>query len=117
MILLSVEQVRFAEADGNDVWLDTEQGRMRASGRGLGALEERLQGQGFLRVHRHFLVNLRWVKEIVPSFKGGLWLVIDGPGTPLIPVSRRQVAEVRRMLGLTWQWSEKNSATGDGPGA
>jgi hypothetical protein len=114
MILLSVEQVRFAEADGNDVWLETADRRLRASGRGLGALEERLQGQGFLRVHRQFLVNLRWVKEIVPSFKGGFWLVIDGPGNPLIPVSRRQVAEVRRMLGLTWQWSEKSTSR---PGA
>ncbi|MGH9039931.1 MAG: LytTR family DNA-binding domain-containing protein, partial [Acidimicrobiia bacterium] len=101
MILLSTEEIRFAEADENDVWLDTDRGRLRAPERGLGLLEERLRTQGFLRVHRHFLVNLRRVKEIEPNFKGCFWLVLDGPGRQLIPVSRRRTAEVRRSLGLS----------------
>ena len=103
MILLSSEEIRFAEADENDVWLDTDRGRLRAPERGLGLLEERLRSQGFLRVHRHFLVNLRRVKEIAPNFKGCFWLVLDGPGRQLIPVSRRRTAEVRRSLGLSFR--------------
>lgn len=100
MVVVSTDEVRYAEADGNAVWLDTDRGRLRASGRGIGALEERLRGSGFLRVHRHFLVNLRRVKEIVPSFRGCFWLVLDVPGHQLIPVSRRRTPEVRRHLGL-----------------
>jgi sigma-54 dependent transcriptional regulator, acetoin dehydrogenase operon transcriptional activator AcoR len=106
MILLSSEEVRYAEADGNDVWLDTDRGRLRAPGRGIGRLEERLRGQGFLRVHRHFLVNLRRVKEIAPSFQGCFWLILDVPGHQLIPVSRRRTAEVRKSLGLSLSWSQ-----------
>lgn len=103
MILLSPDEIRYAEADGNDVWLHTDQGRLRAPGRGIGVLEERLRSQGFLRVHRHYLVNLRRVKEIAPSFKGTFWLVLDVPGSQLIPVSRRRTAEVRQSLGLSWR--------------
>ena len=106
MILVSIEEVRYAEADGNDVWLDTDRGRLRAPGRGISTLEERLRGQGFLRVHRHFLVNLRRVKEVAPSFKGCFWLVLDVPGHQLIPVSRRRTADVRRSLGLSFRHSD-----------
>jgi hypothetical protein len=101
LIVLGADEVRFAECDGNSVWLDTDRGRLRASGRGLGSLEDRLRGQGFLRVHRCFLVNLGRVKEIAPSFKGRFWLVLDGLGRQLVPVSRRRTAEVRRALGLS----------------
>ncbi|MGH9003023.1 MAG: LytTR family DNA-binding domain-containing protein, partial [Acidimicrobiia bacterium] len=106
MMLLSTQEIRFAEADGSDVWLHTDHGRLRAPERGLGLLEERLRTQEFLRVHRHFLVNLRRVKEIAPNFKGCFWLVLDGPGRQLIPVSRRRTAEVRRCLGLSWNRRE-----------
>lgn len=107
MLLLSTDEIRFAEADGRDVWLHTDRGRLRAPERGFGLLEERLRPHEFLRVHRQFLVNLRRVKEIAPNFKGCFWLVLDGPDRQLIPVSRRRIAEVRRNLGLSWSRRDK----------
>ena len=100
LVVLPPEEIRFAEADGNTIWMTTDQGRLRAFARGLGALEERVDGQGFLRVSRQFLVNLNRVREIAPSFKGGLALVMDGPSKEVIPVSRRHAADVKRTLGL-----------------
>ena len=58
MVLLHRPEVRFAEADGNDVWLVTDEGRLQAAVRGIDKLEEELAGGEFLRVHRRFLVNL-----------------------------------------------------------
>lgn len=100
LVVLAPEEIRFAEADGNTVWMTTDRGRLRAFGRGLRALEDRVAGHGFLRVSRQSLVNLNRVREIAPSFKGGFALAMDGSPDEVIPVSRRHAAEVRRILGL-----------------
>ena len=99
MVLVSAEEVRYAEADGSYVWLDTDRGRLRVPERGMAALEQRLSGQGFVRVHRHYLVNPQRVKEMAPGPNGSIWLVLDVAGPP-VPVARRRAAAVRHMLAL-----------------
>jgi sigma-54 dependent transcriptional regulator, acetoin dehydrogenase operon transcriptional activator AcoR len=100
MLLLHPPEVRFAEADGNDVWLATEDGRLQAAVRGIDKLEQELAGTEFLRVHRRFLVNLSCVRAIDRGQKGELMLIMDREGRETVPVSRRNVAVVRRALGL-----------------
>jgi DNA-binding LytR/AlgR family response regulator len=100
MVLVSAEEIRYAEADGSYVWLDTDRGRLRVPERGMAALEQRLAGHGFLRVHRHYLVNPRRVKEMAPGPNGSIWLVLDVPAGPPVPVARRRAAEVRRLLAF-----------------
>ena len=100
LVVLGPDEIRFAQAEGNTVWMITDQGRLRAFARGLGALEDRVAGNGFLRVSRQCLVNLSRVREIAPSFKGGFALVMDGSPDEIISVSRRHAAEVKRILGL-----------------
>ncbi|HEV3362866.1 MAG TPA: LytTR family transcriptional regulator DNA-binding domain-containing protein [Acidimicrobiia bacterium] len=100
MVLVSAEQIRYAEADGSYVWLDTDRGRLRVPERGMASLEQRLATHGFLRVHRHYLVNPRRVKELAPGPNGSIWLVLDVPSGPPVPVARRRVAEVRRLLAF-----------------
>lgn len=100
MVLVSAEEVRYAEADGSYVWLDTDRGRLRVPERGMAALEQRLAAHGFLRVHRHYLVNPRRVKEMVPGSNGSIWLVLDVPAGAPVPVARRRAAEVRRLLAF-----------------
>lgn len=100
MVLVAAEEVRYAEADGSYVWLDTDRGRLRVPERGMATLEQRLAGHGFLRVHRHYLVNPRRVKEMAPGPNSSIWLVLDVPAAPPVPVARRRAAEVRRFLAL-----------------
>jgi sigma-54 dependent transcriptional regulator, acetoin dehydrogenase operon transcriptional activator AcoR len=100
MVLVSAEEIRYAEADGSYVWLDTDRGRLRVPERGMAALEQRVAAYGFLRVHRHYLVNPRRVKEMVPGTNGAIWLVLDVPSGPPVPVARRRAAEVRRALAV-----------------
>jgi sigma-54 dependent transcriptional regulator, acetoin dehydrogenase operon transcriptional activator AcoR len=101
LVMVPPREIRYAEVDGNDVWLTTDRGRVRARTRGLAALEDALEVGRFLRVHRRYVVNLDRVREIEPAFKGGLWLVMDaGPRREVVPVSRRRAAALRRALGV-----------------
>lgn len=101
MVLVSADEVRFAEAEGDVVWLDTDRGRLRVPERGLGLLERRLLGAGFLRVHRHYLVNRHRVREVTAGPNGTIRLVVDAPaGIQPVPVARRRTAAIRRALTL-----------------
>jgi hypothetical protein len=100
MVLLRRAEVQFAEADGNDVWLVTEEGRLQAAVRGIDKLEMELAASEFLRVHRRFLVNLSRVRAVERGQRGDLSLIMDGPAHEAVPVSRRNVPTVRRALGL-----------------
>jgi hypothetical protein len=99
-VLLEPAEIRFAEADHNNVWLMSDQGRLLAATRGLDRLERQLEGKGFLRVHRRFLVNLSRIREIEQGFKGSLFLHTDTRTHESIPVARRHVPDTRRALGL-----------------
>ena len=100
MVLLHRSEVRFAEADGNDVWLVSDEGRLQAAVRGIDKLEGELGGSEFLRVHRRFLVNLSCVRAVERGQRGELSLIMDRKGSEAVPVSRRNVPAVRRALGL-----------------
>lgn len=65
----------------------------------LNELERRLQGH-FYRVHRSYLVNLRYVRELAPDFRGTLVLVMNDRQRSRVEVSRRQARELRKRLGL-----------------
>ena len=100
MVLLRRPEVRYAEADGNDVWLVTEEGRLQAAVHGIDRLEEELAGSEFLRVHRRFIVNMTCVRAVDRGQRGELSLIMDGAAGEAVPVSRRNVPAVRRELGL-----------------
>jgi len=100
MVLLRLPEVSFAESEGNDVWLATDQGRLRAACHGLDKFEDELADAGFLRVHRRYVVNLSRVREIERGVKGELSLVMDDRTNTMVPVSRRNAPAVRRALDL-----------------
>jgi sigma-54 dependent transcriptional regulator, acetoin dehydrogenase operon transcriptional activator AcoR len=100
MVLLRPAEVRFAEADGNDVWLVTQEERLQAAVHGIDKLEEELAGGEFLRVHRRFIVNLGCVHAVERGQRGELSLIMDRAAGDAVPVSRRNVPAVRRALGL-----------------
>lgn len=53
---------------------------------------------GFLRVYRFYLVALSAVTALRPVGAGHVIVLGNGPGAMRVPVSRRQVARVRRLL-------------------
>ena len=100
MVLLRLTEVAFAESEGSDVWLSTEQGRLRAASPGLDRLEAELADAGFLRVHRRYVVNVAHVREVERGRSGELSLVMDDATATMVPVSRRNAPAVRRALDI-----------------
>lgn len=100
MVLLRLPEVSFAESEGNDVWLSTDQGRLRAASPSLDKLDSELADVGFLRVHRRYVVNLSRIREIERGLKGELSLVMDDRRHEMVPVSRRNAPAVRRALDI-----------------
>lgn len=100
MVLLRLPEVSFAESEGNDVWLSTDQERLRAATQGLDKLDSELADAGFLRVHRRYVVNVSRIREIERGLKGELFLVMDDRTNKMVPVSRRNAPAVRRALDI-----------------
>lgn len=105
-IVLDPGEIRFVEADHNNIWLMSDRGRLLAATRGLDRLEKQLEDQGFLRVHRRFLVNLSRIREIEQGFKGTLFLVTQTRTHEIVPVARRHIPHLRRALGLSSRLSK-----------
>jgi sigma-54 dependent transcriptional regulator, acetoin dehydrogenase operon transcriptional activator AcoR len=100
MVLLRLPEVSFAESEGNDVWLSTDQGRLRAAAPGLDKLDGELADASFLRVHRRYVVNVNRIREIERGLKGELFLIMDDRTNTMVPVSRRNAPAVRRALDI-----------------
>jgi hypothetical protein len=100
ILLMAPSEIRLAQAEDKTVWLFTDRGRLRALDRTLSQVATKLAPHGFLRVHRHCVVNLHRVREIAPTFRGGIVLIVDGPDRETVPVSRRRLVDVRRALGI-----------------
>jgi two-component system, LytTR family, response regulator len=76
ILFLPVSDIRCIGAEGNYVRLSTatETHLLRET---MARLEERLDPRGFLRVHRSFMVNLRYVKEVRREANGDSVVIMD----------------------------------------
>ena len=91
-------KIRFVMARDDYAYLQTDTDRYFSTV-SLAQLEKRLDGHGFFRVHRGYLVNLSMVEEIEPVAGGTLLLTLNGVDEK-IPVSRRRVSALKKALGL-----------------
>lgn len=96
-IVVRTADVEWIEAADNDVRLHVRGMSHQTRGR-LALLLSRLEGQGFVRVHRSAGVNLAKVNEVHPWFRGGVLLVMQS-GTR-VPVSLRYRPTLFERLGV-----------------
>lgn len=66
----------------------------------ISSLEQHVLGEGFLRVHRSYLVSIDAVRNIEVAKSSGLIQLVLEPTGATIPVSRRRAASVKKALGL-----------------
>ncbi|MBN1193246.1 MAG: response regulator transcription factor [Coriobacteriia bacterium] len=66
----------------------------------LADLEQKLESQGFFRVHRRYLVNLAQIREVAPMYGGTMELTLKDSEQTHVPVSRRRAPALKRLLGL-----------------
>jgi DNA-binding LytR/AlgR family response regulator len=85
------DQVRWVEAEGDYVRLQTTDGSAYLLRMPISHLEERWSAHGFIRIHRGFLVQFKHITEF--SVTNGVHAVTVAGRS--LPVSRRHVREVR----------------------
>lgn len=97
-ILIPIDNIRFVMARDDYAYLQTDTDRYFSTV-SLAQLEKRLDGHGFFRVHRGYLVNLAMVEEVESVSGGTLLLTLNGVEDK-IPVSRRRVSLLKKALGI-----------------
>ncbi len=88
------DSIRFVEASGDYVRLHTDDGAFLVR-MPISALEDAWRDNGFVRVHRRYLIAIRHVTELRTRSGGGYDLVLAGQE---LPVSRRHARELRDRL-------------------
>ena len=93
--ILNVSDIDRIEADGNHVTVHA-QGDVYPRRESLFALEKRLDGRQFVRVHRGHLVNIARIREIQPWDHGDYRIVLqDGS---CVNLSRRYRSRLEHLL-------------------
>ncbi len=96
--LMDVEQISVLEAQGHCTEVHTGSDRLVCN-MSLSHLEARLPRDRFVRVHRSYIVNLARANAVRRREDHVVIAMEDDP-TCEIPVSRQNVAHLRRLLGI-----------------
>src|SRR2546427_754772 len=88
---MKVPHVMFATVDGGHATLVACDVEGTANYRTLEELEAALASESFWRPHRSYLVNIHYIKEVVPWFKGTFMLKMNDKKHTQVPVGRSQV--------------------------
>jgi DNA-binding LytR/AlgR family response regulator len=98
-LLIPYTQIIFVEAYEDYSYVHTAKQKFLTSYR-LKNLEDRLRMHRFFRVHRKYLVNLDMVTEIASLPGSNFMLRTAGKTRIELPISRRRIAELKKILGL-----------------
>lgn len=91
-IVADVENIRYFEVKGHQVTAFFDDTEERVSGT-MNEYEQRLKSNGFIRIHKSFLVNFRFIESV-----GKTTVTLTGGST--LALSRNRVAETKRKLLL-----------------
>lgn len=92
---LDVKDIMHLEASGDYTVLTTS-GDQYLSSSGIGKLEEKLNPDQFIRIHRSTIININYLKEIEKHFNGGLMVKMQNGKS--FPVSRTYAKQIRKKV-------------------
>lgn len=95
LLNLPVDEIVYLEASGDYTILTTKNDQFVSSS-GIGKLEEILNPEIFIRVHRSTIINLNSLKEIEKHFNGGM--VVKMQNGKSFPVSRTYAKLIRKKV-------------------
>ncbi|HEY7336827.1 MAG TPA: LytTR family DNA-binding domain-containing protein [Bryobacteraceae bacterium] len=93
--LLDTDEILCFQAEGELVWIVTAKQRMLAT-QTLRAIEDRLKGAQFQRVHRNAIVNVNHVRKM-SAMSSQRWLITLSNSLQIV-VSKRQARNIREIL-------------------
>ena len=99
--LLDVEDVTYIETDGSGrgCILHTLSGEEYADNASMSEYESRLASQGFYRIHKTCLVQLKYIQDIFPWNNSSFALRVRNSST-VLPIGRDRIKELRRRLEI-----------------
>jgi two-component system, LytTR family, response regulator len=95
LLNLPVDEIMFLEASGDYTILTTKLDQFVSSS-GIGKLEEILNPETFIRVHRSTIININYLKEIEKHFNGGMIVKMNTGKS--FPVSRTYAKVIRKKV-------------------
>lgn len=95
LLNLEVKEIMHLEASGDYTVLSTKNDQFLSSS-GIGKLEEKLDPEIFIRIHRSTIINLNFLKEIEKHFNGGLIVKMENGKS--FPVSRTYAKQIRKKV-------------------
>jgi two-component system, LytTR family, response regulator len=92
---LPVDEIIYLEASGDYTVISTKNDQFVSSS-GIGKLEEIMNPDTFIRVHRSTIVNVNYLKEIERHFNGGM--IVKMQNGKSFPVSRTYAKLIRKKV-------------------
>ncbi|MBS1491397.1 MAG: LytTR family transcriptional regulator DNA-binding domain-containing protein [Bacteroidetes bacterium] len=92
---LPVDEIMHLEASGDYTIITTKNDQFVSSS-GIGKLEEIMNPDKFIRVHRSTIVNIHYLKEIERHFNGGM--IVKMQSGKNFPVSRTYAKSIRKKV-------------------
>ena len=101
ILLLDPDSIFFCKSEEKKIIISTQNDQFNChSVFTLNELETILMPYPFFRTHRAYLVNLSYVKEVVPWFNGRYLLNMSDEKSTEIPVSRKRARNFKKKLGI-----------------
>lgn len=97
-VMVSEDDILYAALAAGDVVVVTGEMEGATNFRSLEKLMQELTPGKFVRAHRSHIVNLQKIHEITPHLGGSYRLRLGGADGPVIPLSRAQARELRKLL-------------------
>ncbi len=95
LLNIEVKDIVHLEASGDYTVITTKVDQYLSSS-GIGKLEEKLDPELFIRIHRSTIINLNALKEIEKHFNGGLIVKMENGKS--FPVSRTYAKQIRKKV-------------------
>lgn len=92
--LVDIKEIAFIEVDERACKIHTFKGTLQ-SGQSLKYFEEKLGKEHFLRIHKSYMINLKYVTEIEPSFNNMYVVKLRGFEREALPVSRNHIKKLK----------------------
>ncbi|MCC6726970.1 MAG: LytTR family transcriptional regulator, partial [Saprospiraceae bacterium] len=94
-LFVEIDDIMLVESDGNYSSLHMKSEKPIFVTKSIGDMEEVLGDAGFYRVHRSFLVNLKFVREYIKK-DGGVLVMQNGKN---VPIARGRKEEFGHLIG------------------
>jgi two-component system response regulator LytT len=100
LLLVNAEDLIWASIEDGLISIMARDAEGSSNYRTLEELNAALDSEAFWRPHRSYLVNIHYIKEVVPWFKSSYMLKMNDKKQTEIPVSRSQIKRMRELFKL-----------------